>query len=289
MPDPRRHHYVPQFYLRRFTDEREGFWVWDKKEDRVFRASPTSIAVETDFYKIHDFVPLGHDPYLMEKQLGGIEDETSMITGQWINWLREINPLERIEIPAINRQIVARFIALQYLRTADTREILGAIYQRDNPDKPFDDEEASKLHTTALWNLDLVNGLAAHIEKAIWVFARNPTETPYVTSDNPVAFRTYDNRQWLRLGFRGVTYAVYALSPDIVMYCFDRDYSKGLPKLDQCLSPVILTDEMIQSENSGQVFMANRFLISPSNEFQHARNFAATIGTDIYAAEKQSD
>jgi len=169
MAEPRRHHYVPQFYLRRFSDERELFWVWDKTTDRVFRSSPSSIAVEGDFYKIHDFVPLGHDPYLMEKQLAGIDGETSIITGQWIDWLRRIKPMDKIEIPAVNRQIVSRFIALQYLRTADTKEILGAIYQTDFPEKPFDDSERSRLHTDALWNLETVNGIAAHIENSVWV------------------------------------------------------------------------------------------------------------------------
>ncbi len=45
-----------------------------------------------------------------------------------------------------------------------------------------------------------------------------------------------------------------------------------------------MTPEMVESENSGQVFMASHFLVSPKNDFQHARAFAPTIGTDQYAA-----
>lgn len=114
-------------------------------------------------------------------------------------------------------------------------------------------------------------------------FALNSTDRPFLTSDNPVAFRTHNNRQWLRLGFIGQTYTVYPLSPDVVMYCFDPKGPMGRSEFDRCLSPVVITEEMVESENSGQVFMANRFVISPTNEFNSAREFAATIGTDTYA------
>jgi hypothetical protein len=43
---------------------------------------------------------------------------------------------------------------------------------------------------------------------------------------------------------------------------------------------------MVESENSGQVFMASRFVISPRNNFDRERAFAKTIGTDIYAPDR---
>jgi hypothetical protein len=49
------------------------------------------------------------------------------------------------------------------------------------------------------------------------------------------------------------------------------------------LSPVMLTDEMVEGENNGQVFMSSRFLISNRAQFDAERAFAKTIGTEIYA------
>jgi Protein of unknown function (DUF4238) len=175
-------------------------------------------------------------------------------------------------------------MAVQFLRTADTRDILCATHDAEHPDEPLTAEGRANLHTELIWDLDDVEDIARHIEDAIWVFARNETSTPFVTSDNPVAFRTKDNAMWIKVGFvTEGTYAVYPLSPDIVMFCHEREYWKAIEKLDMCLSPLSLTDEMVESENTGQVFMASRFVISSTNNFESLREFSKTIGTDKYA------
>jgi len=135
MTDPRRHHYVPQFHQRRFAGADGRLWVWDKTADRVFQTTPGSIAVEADFYRLREFEKLGRDPFTMEKQLSEMEGQMSLITEQWLGWLRAIEPGQRIEIPELNRDIVARFMAVQFLRTADTRDILDAIHATDHPEK----------------------------------------------------------------------------------------------------------------------------------------------------------
>jgi hypothetical protein len=56
--------------------------------------------------------------------------------------------------------------------------------------------------------------------------------------------------------------------------------------LDTTLSPVELTGEMVKHENSGQIFMATRHLISRFNEFSWADEFVESIGTDKYAPER---
>jgi hypothetical protein len=284
MNNPRRHHYVPQFHQRRFVDANGRFWIWDKITDRVFPSAPGSIAVENDFYRLHEFEKLGHDPFTMEKQLSAMEGQMSSITDQWLAWLRDIGPGDTIPIPKANREIVSRFMAVQFLRTADTRDILIALHDEEHPKKPLSAEGKASLHTQLLWDAASVRAIERHIEDAVWVFARNQTSTPFVTSDNPVAFRTKDNAMWLKVGFLTEgTYAIYPLSPEIVMFCHERKYWKAIEHLDRCLSPFPLTDEMVESENSGQAFMASRFIISSSNNFDALKKFAKTIGTDIYA------
>lgn len=289
MTNPRRHHYVPQFHQRRFAGAGGRLWVWDKTADRVFQTTPGSIAVEADFYRLREFEMFGRDPFTMEKQLSEMEGQMSLITAQWLGRLRAIEPGQRIEIPELNRDIVARFMAIQFLRTSDTRDILDAIHATDHPEKLLSKEERAILHTELMWDLTTVDLIASHIKKAIWIFARNTTSTPFVTSDNPVAFRTKDNAMWLKVGFvaKG-TYAVYPLAPDAVMFCHEREYWKKIAQFDGCLSPVSLTSKMVQSENSGQVFMASRFVISPVDDFAFARDFAKTVGTDTYARTKNN-
>jgi hypothetical protein len=284
MNNPRRHHYVPQFHQKRFADSGGRFWVWDKITDRIFQSTQGSIAVESDFYRLHEFEKQGRDPFVIEKQLSDMEGQMSLITEQWLGWLRNIEPGDQIPIPKPNREVVSRFMAVQFLRTADTRDILCAMHDEEHPDKPLSAEERTKLHTELIWDLDTVERIANHIREAIWVFARNGTSTPFITSDNPVAFRTKDNAMWLKVGFvTEGSYAVYPLSPDMVMFCHEREYWKAVEKLDGCLSPFQLTDEMVESENTGQIFMASRFVISSINDFESLKEFAKTIGTETYA------
>jgi hypothetical protein len=205
---PRRHHYVPQFYLRRFSDARGRLWVWDKTTDRVFQSTTTAIATKTDFYRLREFEQMGHDPYILEKQLANMEGRAAAVTDQWLSWLRSIEPGRKIPIPKVNRYVIARFMAVQFLRTADTRNTL-ALLASDMPAFAGNEEANGDLHAALLWDQRTVRNISNHIRDAVWIFARNQTSTPFITSDNPVAFRTKDNRMWLKAAFMSNgTYAV---------------------------------------------------------------------------------
>ncbi|MBZ5573377.1 MAG: DUF4238 domain-containing protein [Acidobacteriia bacterium] len=286
MTAPKLHHYVPQFYLRRFADTSGQLWLWDRHRDRVFHTSPNSIAAENNFYWHEELATLGHDPLIMEKQFSQLEGEVAMITQQWLGWLREIKTPEKIEIPDTNREIVAFYIALQFLRTADARDILSAFAEQKVYRKKVSDAEKRLLHLDMLWKGDGISkDLAERIKDSSWVFGLNTTATPFITSDNPVAFRKGDNAMWLKVGmFNEGTYSVFPMAPDIVMYCYPKEppWDK-LVRFDCCLSPVRFTQAMIESENTGQVFMASRFVISVQDGFDRERAFAKTIGTDLYA------
>ena len=284
MSEPKLHHYVPQFHLRRFRDDSGRLWVWDRDRDRVFESGPAALAAESSFYFLDAFAKEGHDPLEMERQFSTLEYDVARITDQWIEWTREGELGMEIPIPEPNREIVALFIGLQFLRTADTRDILGGLASQSSGEKPSA-AELRRLHTELLWDEEMVNGFKEYIRSAIWVIGRNDTERPLLTSDNPVAFRTSDNSMWLKAGVLGSdTYVVYPIAPDVIVYCYPRvEPWEKLAALDAHVSPVTFTPEMVQSENGAQVFMASRFVISPRSDFSEEREFAKTIGTDAYA------
>jgi hypothetical protein len=221
----------------------------------------------------------------MENQLADIEAEVSKITSQWLEWLPVTEPGGAIDIPAINREIVAQFVAIQHLRTADVRDILAAFASADEASPELSDDERRRLHVDLMWNMGVVSRITAWIAGCSWVFCVNETETPYVTSDNPVAFRTFDNRRWARLGATSPSvYAVFPLSPAVVMYAFPREPPyESVARFDNCRSPAPVSLGMVEGENSGQAFMATRFVFSTQNDFEFIREFAPTIGTDVYA------
>jgi Protein of unknown function (DUF4238) len=284
MNAPKLHHYVPQFYLRRFTDASGQLWLWDRDGDRVFRTRLNRVAAENNFYWHEELAALGHDPLVMEKQFSELEGEVALITGQWLDWLRVMKPMEKVEVPNINRELVSLYIALQFLRTADARDILAAFAEQKVYRTPVSEAEKRLLHLEMLWKGSIYEALAERIRNATWLFGRNTTATPFITSDNPVAFRTGDNSMWLKVGmYSDGTYSVFPMAPDIVMYCHPKEPPwEKIGRFDCCVSPVTFTDEMVVSENLAQVFMASRFVISSRDGFDQEREFAKTIGTDLY-------
>ncbi len=284
MSEPKLHHYVPRFYLSRFTNSAGYLWIWDRDQDRIFHTKPNRVAAEKDFYRIAELAGHGHDPLLMEKQFSHLEGEVAQITTQWLDWLREMKPQEKIEVPDVNRDLVSLYIALQFFRTVDARDILAAFAAESGNSKPLSTAERQQLHLELLWNSDIFRELATRIKNATWIFGRNTTSTPFISSDNPVAFRTANNSRWIKAGiYSAGTYSVFPLAPDIVMYCHPVEHPwEKLGVFDCCLSPVSFTEEMVESENGAQVFMASRFIISSRNDFDREREFAKTIGTDIY-------
>ncbi len=284
MTAPKLHHYVPQFHLRRFADEKGRLWAWDKLSDRVFQTSSGSVAAEKQFYRLTQYEIDGHDPLVMEKQLADMEGQVALITDQWLEWLPAMAPLDKLPIPRVNRFVVARFLAVQVLRTLDTRELFSAIVELDRSEA-VDEREARELHTELIWDKRVVRSLTKRFSRSVWIVARNDSATPFMTSDNPVSFRSPDNRKWLRsVVLVPGAYLVFALSPLAVLYCYPRVGSfRNLAKFNNRLSPVVLDDGMVESENSGQVFMASRFVLSNRNKFDAERAFLPTIGTDTYA------
>ncbi len=146
------HHFVPQFYLRRFTDNSGKVHVYDKDADKVFSTSPRNICTERGFYALPELYP---DPLEMERQFSEIEQHASMITKEWIQKMNfDVSfddPMVRIETSESVRDSMALYIATQMTRTSEARTILiqgisGLDAQSINTEIKRD------IHTDFLWN-----------------------------------------------------------------------------------------------------------------------------------------
>ncbi len=286
MNAPKLHHYVPRFYLARFTDDRGLFWCWDKGTRKTFQNNPYGVAAETHFYRIPEFIGTATDPLVLERDLANLEARAAEITRDWVVRLDALTPLQILHLSPNERADLSRFIAVQFLRTAEQREILSLYALEQGHYKAgISPEERTNLHAYMLYSGGLVERISDRLEASIWIFARNVSSVPFWTSDNPVAFKTGDNSMWLKgpgILSEG-SYVVLPLSPAYILYIKEPVYWSKTKKFDCCLSPVEMTSEMVEHENAGQVFMATRFVISSSNEFKFANEFVETIGTDTYA------
>ncbi len=288
MSSPKLHHYVPRFYLKQFSDENDLFWAWNKNTKQVFKGNPYGVAAEKHFYRVPELIGTEYDPLFLERNLSELEGASALIMNGWIDSLESIQPMDELPITPEDRWQISVFISVQFLRTAEQRDILALFAENNGHYKSsISADEKINLHAQMLCSGGLVEEIAERIDKSIWLFARNETQTPFWISDNPVSFKTGDNRMWLK--GPGImsdgSYVVYPINPKFVLYCKEPTYWAKLKDIDCCLSPVKLTTEMIDHENAGQVFMATRFVISSKNDFSFAEEFVKTIGTDIYVPE----
>ena len=120
---PRKHHFVPQFYLAGFTqsDSKDGdLFVLDKERKATWKSTPKGTAHKRDFHAIDD--KAGGDAMAIEKKLAHLE-------GQWSAVLADV-----IETRAIPEDEsfgdLMMFVAFMAVRVPPIRNILSDFIDR---------------------------------------------------------------------------------------------------------------------------------------------------------------
>jgi hypothetical protein len=109
MNEPRRHHLLPQFYLRRFANDADQIKVMARDGQKSFVTSVAKAAAETDFYTVETTEGPSQD---VEKLLSRIED----LGAQAIERILKTFPPSNDD-----REHLAMFIAFQITRGRDHR------------------------------------------------------------------------------------------------------------------------------------------------------------------------
>jgi hypothetical protein len=201
---PRKHHYVPQAYLKRFAVQDQVF-VFDKQNEQTFKTNVLNIAAERDFYRIPDkAVSSEINSYALESALSEIEIEHQQALDALVKHVDSSQEISR-EL----RLGVARAIVFQYLRTQQmrvqiseglndfrdqlTKLLLPPMKSLNEDSIQFEhDENASREYTKSnhlllTINIRLVETLATILtDYHQWSVVQNMTELSFITSDSPV-------------------------------------------------------------------------------------------------------
>jgi hypothetical protein len=129
MPLPRRHHWVPQFYLKNFAiPETAGskcpkVWVFHRERGDELTAAVGNIAVQKDLYAVA--TPDGGRDYQMEHELGKLE---SMISDSrlWEPLSHDFIDLGHLPY----RKAIALFLATLFARNPSRRQEQGRFHSR---------------------------------------------------------------------------------------------------------------------------------------------------------------
>ena len=82
----KKHHYLPRYYLRGFTDNEGGFFVYDKRADKIFPTSPDAFFFENDLNTVT--LPNGNTSDFLEEMYTDIENDS----WKYLDSVRESTP-----------------------------------------------------------------------------------------------------------------------------------------------------------------------------------------------------
>lgn len=200
MAQPRKHHFLPQFYLRGFSSDRSNIWQVEKQSGRSFGSPIKDAAAIRDFHEIDsDSVA---DPHAIEKRLAEIEGELANHLRDFLSdgfgnedtliQVVSLITMLRMRVPAMKRHIESS--QREYIRS--TGKLLRDV--GEIPPPPAGLEEILDFDnltiTIANWRTLELMFQGAGDMRAIEILANMritlylaPLGCEFITSDQPVA------------------------------------------------------------------------------------------------------
>ncbi len=230
---PRRHHYLPQFYLRYFTDDNNQLWEFDRVEKKYTQKTPKGTAWAPHYYRYK-----GKDGNLHtdieDEFFQTIEDKSKPIIDKIIR---------KEDISLEEKAVLASFVAFQHTRVPDfekkmnelsekmVKEINKRMYSSVedtkerimNMDNTIDEAIAEKEAKNILElikndSLKVVipkersiksmmlagSKMSEYLFSMDWLFLYAPNKSSFITSDNPFFILPPVNRDPDNFWERGV-------------------------------------------------------------------------------------
>ncbi|WP_322092624.1 DUF4238 domain-containing protein [Paraburkholderia bannensis] len=182
MNQPRRHHFVPRFYLQGFCAENaQGLVVYDRVRNAYRAQRPAEVAHRRDYYAYDD--AQGNRFFDIEAALGEVE----AAAGQTIQRLENSG-----DITDEDRMVLATYIAFQYTRTPAYAAWLDAFRSTHAADDEIG--VLPEAGDAGLSRIEAIGAMLRHAPTFAHVFARlnwtvwrrESERHSFVTSDSPV-------------------------------------------------------------------------------------------------------
>ncbi|MCZ7625981.1 MAG: hypothetical protein C3F12_11425 [Candidatus Methylomirabilota bacterium] len=279
-----RQHYVPQCYLRGFTNASGLMFCYDKANDRSHPTSTTAAAQEPYFYEIspgslRDFsVPIN----TVEKALGVVEKTWVPLHAKLIKSADEGRISEALMTE------YAPFLAMQWMRTRTYRDTVREVTQKSmqsladelveinfpgekKPKVTVSDQQIAALHSQKIFDQEAVKRMSDDLTRHYWVVGINNTEHLFYTSDHPVVRRGNQTQQGRRLvGILdpGIEF-VFPLDSRHILLILERTHFANWQKNDH--RGIVLVADQVRDYNSLQVMRSSQRVFCENDDFHLAR------------------
>ncbi len=300
----RRHHYIPQCYLKGFAKARDRpqLFVVDAKERRSFYTWIGNIAVELDFHridapgqpldalesKIAEFESeLGPalERVIAARSIGDQADRSQLFMLMGLLCLK--NPRRRESINQVVQKMAKIFLGMKAATPEGWQAEIERAKAEGHMDKDADGEAIRKfilndefrfaLTTPAHLQMEFggLEKILPYIFGRKWVFCKAaPSAIGFVTSDCPVCVMWQDPKEQAPagLGLMG-TQIVFPISNDLAMI--------GTFELDD--GEMDADEDFVSKVNGNIILHSNRQVYARSGDFLYQLQHNATVrrGTDL--------
>lgn len=280
MPVAKQQHYVPQFYLRNFADDRERIWAYDKFTGKRFQTNIRNVAGANYFYDVPELDRATGKEQFVEQFLQPLEQKTAEVLSALLPKLRTHN---FIRLHTDQRNVLAIFIIVQMLRTPELRinvrqgerlmnDFLKQRLSERDIARHFPDAGAgadlATFQASILLDVAAIEQMARIINCHIWTVYKAKPGQCFLTSDNPFAKQPHVKKQ-LRsssgIRSRGIE-IIFPMSPEFCLGLAERTHFALLEGRDGRLVELQADDNMVYY-NYQQIKCSTRFLFSRTENF----------------------
>ncbi|WP_076902693.1 DUF4238 domain-containing protein [Burkholderia pseudomallei] len=206
MNQPRRHHFVPRFYLDGFcADDAQRLAVYDRVRNAYRAQRPSEVAHRRDYYAYED--EQGNRFFDIEAALGDVETAAS-------HSIRRVDNGD--ELTDDDRMTLATYVAFQYTRTPAYAAWLEAF--RAHGARREEVEALPEPPDPGVERAEAIGAMLRHAPRFARVFLRlnwtiwrcDSERISFVTSDSPVC------RVWRHQPEEGVYAGAGFLTPEVI-------------------------------------------------------------------------
>ena len=212
MTKPKRHHYLPQFYLEYFCKE-DGFWVFDREVNEFRQQTPKNTALKSYYYSVQDAE--GNKRMDIEYLLSQIEGHSKEVISKLLA-RKTITPAEREElsifigfmmnrvpdfeksINMVEKHLIQQFADLMFSDEARVQSIMDKQELETGERQTLSAKEIVEFHKNRQYDivihrneslrlmLSLSLDMAKYFRQMNWGVFHASEKTSFITTDNPV-------------------------------------------------------------------------------------------------------
>ena len=268
-------HYVPQFYLRFFSFDKDCVFVLDKPTLKKFHSNVDRVACDNYFYDSELLDLRFEKEQFLEKWFHPLETQTAITISELI---QDLNNNSSYKISKDLKEKLSPFIHFQLLRTDTVRTELNQMKtllfdvlktagaskeQIESDEKELQDVTGKSQQINMILDPDFTKSGIERILNKNWVLCKNTTNEHFFTSDSPVTRRVYFEKHHLALEI------FLPISPLYGIALYEKPFFSIMDRFENRLID-IKDVEPIRYYNDLQTQNAKRQLYSFTKDFHGA-------------------